>query len=101
MPLQAHRYERVCATHVPLLKNVSKIQLNPFVHTALIKPCEHLAFRIVKEQCSSQRSPLHGTTRVERCIHATDRRASSRTQMVEVNGIEPMTSCLQSRRPPN
>ena len=74
---------------------MDKIQLNPIVHPTLIKSDERLAFRIVKEhlQLSTLVARIDKTTKVERCRQSID--------MVELNGIEPMTSCLQSRRSPN
>jgi hypothetical protein len=53
-------------------------------------------FRIVKEQLQ----PVDSWSRI---VSADRINAHYRTRelMVEVNGIEPMTSCLQSRRSPN
>jgi hypothetical protein len=76
-----------------LYSRASKIQLNPSSIVALIKPDRRLAFRIVKEHL--QLSTLVAESNNE---GGTLRQS---IEMVELNGIEPMTSCLQSRRSPN
>jgi hypothetical protein len=51
-------------------------------------------FRIVKDRNSLAKKAKHkDSTQLRLCLRLV--------VMVEVNGIEPMTSCLQSRRSPN
>jgi hypothetical protein len=52
-------------------------------------------FRIVKDQTAFQSKDQNQTRRGRAWFYSLS------GAVVEVNGIEPMTSCLQSRRSPN
>ena len=59
---------------------------------------ECLAFQIVKERCSHfEPGPSPRGPTLERCSVTQ----STGVALVEPDGIEPTTSCLQSRRSPN
>jgi hypothetical protein len=59
----------------------------------LRKPDSLHFFRIFKEQPNKTDRPMHACARI--------RRSAFRGMLVEPTGIEPVTSCLQSRRSPS
>ena len=94
------------AFEVLLCPSNATIQSNPSRFTAIPRAEQHprfttnqdlYFFRFVKERYS------RSTQGVECSTLTTSQRSTfnSGVEMVEVNGIEPMTSCLQSRRSPN
>jgi hypothetical protein len=73
----------------------SLLSLHPSISPAALRP------RRVSPIFSEPRSPSAGACRAKRWFAGSASRRSFAVPVVEVNGFEPMTSCLQSRRSPS
>ena len=90
------RYRRIAFS----LENKLLMQSQPIFNP--LRKVKHNFFQIFKEQPSHPAKG--GNNRTPRLIEALDIRYSrpmARMKMVEANGIEPMTPCLQSRCSPS
>ena len=91
-----HVFHRLLAPrHSPCAHNSLTIKLKYYFAQLL----QHSQYAIVKEQLHSIKNEKLKTKKYP--IHFSFLIFHSSLFLVEVNGIEPMTSCVQSRRSPN